>query len=178
LAFLNRAKKADRIYVKRLGFEPPPVSEKRRYQGDLSDILSYQRDEQTSADNSPTKAITILANMLTNHSKQLNRLPLTGEQKNTLEHVKAYFSAQLTANPKDITFIATLGKIQQADSLTLENCQDCINALTEKLWQTLPSPIAAPSTRQTSYSLQNTMLQKYQTFLQQHEKTHKKESQP
>ena len=28
LAFLNRAKKADRIYVKRLGFEPPPVSEK------------------------------------------------------------------------------------------------------------------------------------------------------
>jgi hypothetical protein len=178
LAFLNRAKQADRIYVKRLGFEPPPVSEKRRYQGDLSDILSYQRDEKTSADNGPTKAMAILANMLTNHSKQLNGLPLTGEQKNTLEHVKAYFSAQLTANPKDITFIATLEKIQQADSFTLENCQDCINLLTEKLWQTLPSPIAVPSTRQTSYSPQNTVLQKYQAFLQQHEKTYKKESQP
>lgn len=177
LAFLNRAKQADRIYVKRLGFEPPPVSEKRRYQGDLSDILSYQRNEKTSTDNSPTKTIAILANMLINHSKQLNGLPLTGEQKNALEHVKAYFSAQLTANPKDITFIATLEKIQQADSFTLENCQDCINALTEKLWQTLPSPVATPSTRQTSYSLQNTMLQKYQTFLQQHEKTHRKGSQ-
>jgi hypothetical protein len=177
LAFLNRAKQADRIYVKRLGFEPPPVSEKRRYQGDLSDILSYQRNEKISADSSPTKAMAILANILTNHSKQFNALPITGEQKKALERVKAYFSAQLTANPKDITFIATLGKIQQADSFTLENCQDCINALTEKLWQTLPSPIAAPSTRQTSYSLQNTMLQKYQEFLQQYEKTHKKESQ-
>ena len=32
-------KKAERIYVKRLGFEPPPVTEKRRYQGEQSDIL-------------------------------------------------------------------------------------------------------------------------------------------
>jgi hypothetical protein len=179
LAFLNRAKQADRIYVKRLGFEPPPVSEKRRYQGDLSDILSYQRDEQTPANNTPIKTIAVLANMLTNNSEQLNGIPLTGAQKSTLEKVKAYFSAQLTAHPKDITFIATLGKMQQADSFTLKNCQGCINALTEKLWQTLPSPIAAPTTRQTPYSLQNNMLQNYQTFLQQHneanEKVHKKE---
>ena len=38
LIWLNRAKKAQRIYVKRLGFEPPPVSEQRRYQGELTDI--------------------------------------------------------------------------------------------------------------------------------------------
>jgi hypothetical protein len=40
LKLLNLARKAERIYVKRLGFEPPPVTEQRRYQGEQSDILA------------------------------------------------------------------------------------------------------------------------------------------
>ncbi|AZQ84198.1 hypothetical protein EKO29_09290 [Colwellia sp. Arc7-635] len=40
LRLLNLAKKAERIYVKRLGFEPPPVTEQRRYQGEQTDILT------------------------------------------------------------------------------------------------------------------------------------------
>lgn len=40
LKLLNLARKAERIYVKRLGFEPPPVTEHRRYQGEQSDILA------------------------------------------------------------------------------------------------------------------------------------------
>ena len=170
LALLNRAKKADRIYVKRLGFEPPPVSEKRRYQGDLSDILSYQRDEQTLEKNAPIRAITELANMLNKSSATLTGTALTAEQTNLVEKVKAYFSTQLTTNPNQVTFIATLERIQQTNSLTLNNCKDCLRALIKKLWQTLPSPIATPATRQTSYSLQNNMLKKYQDFLQQHER--------
>jgi hypothetical protein len=175
LAFLNRAKKADRIYVKRLGFEPPPVSEKRRYQGDLSDILSYQRDEKTSKNNTAIHSIVSLLNMLNQSSQRLTTATLTAERIESVEQVKAYFSAQLAANPKDINFIATLEKIQQANSFTLNNCKNCISALIEKLWQALPSPIAAPTTRQTPYSLQNNMLQKYQVFLEQQQK---KESQP
>jgi hypothetical protein len=202
LVFLNRAKKADRIYVKRLGFEPPPVSEKRRYQGDLSDILSYQRAEKTPEKNAAIQSIVSLLNTLNQRSKQfttdaftaggsspelINSLELINSPEliKTIEQVKAYFSDQLTVNPKDITFIATLEKIQQADSFTLKNCKDCISALIDKLWQTLPSPIAAPATRQTSYSLQNGMLRQYQTFLQQykriqqeHEKSQKKAEQP
>ena len=91
----------------------------------------------------------------------------------SLEQVKTYFTAQLTSNPKDISYIATLEKIQQTQSFILNNCKDCIRALKEKLWQTLPSPIAVPIIRQTPYSLQNGMLQKYQAFLQQYQ-----ESQP
>jgi hypothetical protein len=176
LAFLNRAKKADRIYVKRLGFEPPPVSEKRRYQGDLSDILSYQRDEQTLKTNSTMPSmpsIVFLLNTLNQHSEPWTTRALTAEQTKSLENVKAYFSGQLTAHPNDINFIATLEKIQQANSFDLHNCKGCISALIKKLWQTLPSPIAPPTSRQTSYSLQNTMLQQYQAFLQQHEKRQK-----
>jgi hypothetical protein len=176
LAFLNRAKQADRIYVKRLGFEPPPVSEKRRYQGDLSDILSYQRDEQTLKTNSTMPSmpsIVFLLNTLNQHSDQWSSKALTTEQTKSLENVKAYFSEQLTANPNDINFIATLEKMQQANSFDLHNCKGCSTALIKKLWQTLPSPIAAPTTRQTTYSLQNTMLQQYQAFLQQHEKRQK-----
>ena len=43
LHFLNKAKKAERIYVKRLGFEPPPVTEERRYQGKLDNIEDRQQ---------------------------------------------------------------------------------------------------------------------------------------
>jgi len=173
LAFLNRAKKADRIYVKRLGFEPPPVSEKRRYQGNLLDILSYQRDEQTQQTNPSMPSIVSLLNTLNQRSEPWTTRTLTAEQKKSLENVKAYFSGQLAANPNDINFIATLEKMQQANSFDLHNCKGCISALIKKLWQTLPYPIAAPTSRQTSYSLQNTMLQQYQAFLQQHEKRQK-----
>ena len=172
LAFLNRAKKAGRIYVKRLGFEPPPVSEKRRYQGDLSDILSYQHDKKTSQKNTPIQSIISLLNILNQRSDSLitdaiTTDTITTEQRNILQQVKAYFSAQLTVSPKDITFIATLEKIQQAGSFKLDNCKDCINALLEKLWQAIPIPVAAPTAKQLPYSNQNDMLQKYQLFLQQ-----------
>ena len=174
LALLNRAKKAERIYVKRLGFEPPPVSEKRRYQGDLSDILNYQRNETTPKQNTSTQSVLALLTTLNQHlNKSLNNT-LTTEQTSILEKVKTYFSEQLSATPKDIAFIATLEKIQLADSFNLTNCEDCISELRKKLWQILPPPIAAPTTRQTSYSLQNKMLQKYQAFLQQQ----KKDAQP
>ena len=170
LALLNRAKKAERIYVKRLGFEPPPVSEKRRYQGDLSDILNYQRNETTPKQNTTTQSVLALLTTLNQHlNKSLNNT-LTTEQTSILEKVKTYFSEQLSATPKDIAFIATLEKIQLADSFNLTNCEDCISKLRKKLWQILPPPIAAPTTRQTSYSLHNNMLQKYQAFLHQQKK--------
>ena len=170
LALLNRAKKAERIYVKRLGFEPPPVSEKRRYQGDLSDILNYQRNETTPKQNTSTQSVLALLTILNQHlDKSLNNT-LTTEQTNILEKVKTYFSEQLSATPKDIAFIATLEKIQLADSFNLTNCENCISELRKKLWQILPPPIAAPTTRQTSYSLHNNMLQKYQAFLHQQKK--------
>jgi hypothetical protein len=190
LALLNRAKKAERIYVKRLGFEPPPVSEKRRYQGDLSDILNYQRNQKTPEQNTPMQSIVALLNLLNKyinqHLDQPFNKPLTTKQIDILEKVKMYFSEQLTNTPVDVTFIATLEKIQLGNSFNLPRCQDCISALRKRLWQTLPSPIALPVTRQTSYSLQNEMLQKYQAFLQQHEDEHqdeqkdekKEESQP
>ena len=167
LAFLNRAKKADRIYVKRLGFEPPPVSEKRRYQGDLSDILSYQRDKKTSEKNTPTQLAISLLNIINQKTKHFYGDAITTEQRNILEQVKANFSAQLTENPKDITFIATLEKIQRAGFFKLNDCKNCINALLEKLWQTIPAPVAAPVAKQLPYSNQNDMLQKYQLFLEQ-----------
>ena len=170
LALLNRAKKAERIYVKRLGFEPPPVSEKRRYQGDLSDILNYQRNETTPKQNTTTQSVLALLTTLNQHlNKSLNNT-LTTEQTSILEKVKTYFSEQLSATPKDIAFIATLEKIQLADSFNLTNCEDCISELRKKLWQILPPPIAAPTTRQTSYPLHNNMLQKYQAFLHQQKK--------
>jgi hypothetical protein len=169
LALLNRAKKAERIYVKRLGFEPPPVSERRRYQGDLSDILSYQRSESSPNKDNTLQAIKVLLNALNHKPELLPATTLTTEQINNLQQTKAYFSAQLTHNPQDISIVATLEKIQQTNSFNLVNCQDCIKQLRQRLWQALPVTIAQPVTRQTGYSANNPMLQSYRTFLQRQE---------
>ena len=40
LDFYNRAREADRIFTRRLGFEPPPVTEERRLTGDIDDVRS------------------------------------------------------------------------------------------------------------------------------------------
>ena len=178
LVFLNRAKQADRIYVKRLGFEPPPVSEKRRYQGDLSDILNYQRNEKFSKKTTPMQSVSALLKDLNQYLDRPFDMRLTAEQANILEKVISYFTGQLSSTPEVITFIATLEKIKLAGSFNLKNCQNCINVLHKKLWQTLPSPIAVPVTRQTPYSLQNNVLQKYQAFFQEHKKRTNEGAQP
>ena len=38
-------KNSARIYVHRIGFDPPPIKEEKRLTGDLKDILSYKKTE-------------------------------------------------------------------------------------------------------------------------------------
>lgn len=164
LKFLNMARKAERIYVKRLGFEPPPVSEQRRYQGELNDILSYHKDEKVVLPDSDSKKLSVLFKLL--HQEKVFERELTNPQVETLNHANQVLKNLLSVRPSLIKSVATIEKMIIANSLYLDDCPKCVNNLTSKLWQMLPTELAQPSSNKATYSKQNLLYQQYGEFLE------------
>ncbi|MDP5129336.1 MAG: hypothetical protein NWQ54_00540 [Paraglaciecola sp.] len=167
LRYLNRAKQAERIYVKRLGFEPPPVSEARRYQGKLNDIVARSQNKDLAT---LIQANTLIEDALRALNTWLfsadtaTQLTLNSEQFASL---KQLFLDEASQNTDAISFVATLEQLQlNADKLKLQ-CRRCIVALSQQLWQRLPAPVASPSTLKKAYLNSNSAVSNYQQFLQQ-----------
>jgi hypothetical protein len=170
LQYLNQAKKAERIYVKRLGFEPPPVSETRRYQGDQSEILSYQRIEHVSIGEDKGQDIVLLLqeiNKLQNQATDSAQQKVDGDTSKLISKVKQHLLSLTQQRPELIEYVAILENIQQQHSLYLVQCDDCLKRLNTQLWQLLPDTISRPMTRKTSYLYENTSLREYGEFLRQ-----------
>lgn len=131
LVYLTRAQKADRIYVKRLGFEPPPVNEERRYQGDLSDIEDIS-EEQT---------VEFGEDDLTDIYQQMQAAPLNqwnddiARLVNQVQHV---FNQRLEQQPELIRFVSMSQKLQAEQSLVADSCESCWQDIKQKLHRMLP----------------------------------------
>lgn len=169
LKFLKMAKKAERIYVKRLGFEPPPVTEQRRYQGELDDILTYQKEEQVGLPQTDMRKLSALFQMLNqnNASETANETPLTPSQKTHLLLAKKTIEKLINERPSLITSLATVEKLILADRLFIADCQQCVLNLQSKIWQVLSPEIASPALKKRRFLPQNNLVQQYGTFLEQ-----------
>lgn len=167
LQFLNRAKKAERIYVKRLGFEPPPVTESRRYQGDLSDILSYQQSEEIAETEAIEDSISLLLTQINSHSGENLDNPLPERTKKLISAIQAHLNTLVQQRPDMIKYVAILQRLQQANSLNLSDCEDCLQQLTQALWRLLPEPVAKPIPRREAYLNQQQSIKAYAEFLPQ-----------
>ena len=165
LEWLNRAKNAERIYVKRLGFEPPPVTEKRRYQGDLGDVLSYPRKAQVPPDKGNIQQLATLAQRL-NHTD----VPLGGGDVKLLTAVKIVLNDMLAQRPDLSDYVVTIQKMELASSWQPDNCQQCASKLQAQLWQLLPKVVAPPAPRKLHYSNLNGSIKSYAEFLRQQSK--------
>lgn len=182
LNYLNRAKQAERIYVKRLGFEPPPVSEERRYQGKLKDILSYQRSTQASSPaNLNTKVLAFMAAV--NHAvtlqhdlqqeqqqnQQQDKLPkkLSPSERKTVDDIAQLLTERLNQSPEWVEQLATIKRIQMANSFTLDNCEACLANLMVDLNTLVSTQIAPPLLRQSALSTQNAASKAYSEMLLQ-----------
>jgi len=178
LNYLNRAKQAERIYVKRLGFEPPPVSEERRYQGKLKDILSYQRNTQAALPVSlNTKVLAFMAAV--NHAvtlqqeqqqnQQQEKLPkkLSPSERQTVDDMAQLLTDRLNQSPEWVEQLATIKRIQMANSFTLDNCEACLPNLMVDLNTLLSTQIAPPLLRQSALSTQNAASKAYSEMLLQ-----------
>jgi hypothetical protein len=164
LRFLNRARKAERIYVKRLGFEPPPVTEQRRYQGELGDILDGQQRQRSDPEDAVLQAEDIRSLLALLTSMQTVD-DLNSDQQQQFEAVKRQLVERTVTQPALIEAVAILARLRQGNSNRLVDCVDCVQRLTEILWQLLPAPVAAPVSRRAPYSDQNSAVRHYGTFL-------------
>jgi len=165
LDYLNRAKQAERIYVKRLGFEPPPVSEERRYTGKLNEILSYQRDITISlAPDRYDDFIGMIA--LLNRHLAFNSQIETANERSLINRVTATLTEQLSTESAWLKHVATLKQIQLKGDFNLDNCDDCIHALISQLYEVLPEPIAQPSRPVRTYSNKHKSMRAYAEALE------------
>lgn len=166
LNYLNRAKQAERIYVKRLGFEPPPVTEERRYTGKLKDILSYQRDTQialTSDQNSQYVALVVLVNnylTLAENTLKTNKI-LTPEARDIIDKMVIHLTNKLASEPEWISQLATLKRIQMANSLRIQDCLNCLQSLLSELSRQILAPIAQPYFQEKTYSTKHPAVRAY-----------------
>ncbi len=145
--YLKLAKQAERIYVKRLGFEPPPVSEDKRLTGELTDIKSYSRDTQAreinDSDDELFRRVFTLLNKL--------QSTLNTEQKQHLDKLKTRLTELAETRPGLIRQAATIERILLGNSVELTDCDECLLKLKQKLWQLVTSPVSHPVAGQQSY---------------------------
>jgi hypothetical protein len=151
--YFRLARKAERIYVKRLGFEPPPVSEDKRLTGELSDILSYTIDYAPVAfDSEQQKTIKTAYHYLTGQA-DYDEFP---------EQLLRLLQMQLIEQSKQreslFQYATILEKIIQNRSLTLDGCEQCVRSLANKLFQLIELKQSVPSTQRTKLDFSSASL--------------------
>jgi hypothetical protein len=172
LKYLNLAKKAERIYVKRLGFEPPPVSEERRYQGEMTDIKNYTQHQNPVISNEEQLSLMRVFTLLNSYSNSRdygqNKVLNLVEQKD-VEMVKVQFEHQLENRPALIEYVAILQRILLAKNLNLPQCATCINDLAYKIWKLIPQNVAIPVVNKKSYTNNEKLIREYGFYLRKQE---------
>ncbi|QHJ13184.1 hypothetical protein FX988_03443 [Paraglaciecola mesophila] len=167
LIWLNRAKKAERIYVKRLGFEPPPVSEQRRYQGELTDI-------NTDAQHTPnvtndTDVRTLKKTIAVLNAPLRANTPFNEQEKALLSQTEALLNSLLAETPEVIDALASLTQIQRSNRRNPNQCSSCLPRLTGQLWRLLPSPRYQVQQPTKLYSDTQPAIKQFAEFKQQQE---------
>jgi hypothetical protein len=160
--YLKLARQADRIYAKRLGFEPPPVSEDKRLTGELDDILNFALSVEDRPD-LKSEAMVIKNSYQLLNSK-LTEANLTTAQKLVLSELREKLLDMASTRPVLIKYAAIIEQILIVGKNELEDCEQCIVELKQKLWQLLPEPLSLPKIkvefRAENSSATNSYLQK------------------
>jgi hypothetical protein len=166
--YLKLARQADRIYVKRLGFEPPPVTEDRRLTGELDEILTYQTGENTGPDDhseSRTQQI-LLRDVWLMFSTQLRNAELSAEQIESLTQLSGYFMGLSKQRPALIKQAATVEKLLLAGRLHMNNCENCIQELNTTIWNLMDDAAAHLQPGKAAYFNSEDLIKAYQNELQ------------
>ncbi|MEE4173770.1 MAG: hypothetical protein V2I57_05915 [Xanthomonadales bacterium] len=142
LKYLNLARQADRIYTRRLGFEPPPVTEERRLTGELDEIESRIRRESAAPDPDSTALIAALQAWLATRSPSA---PVDENGRLLLRQAATEFTRRSAQRPALIRQAATLEKMLLAGRLEVPGCPECLDRLRQATWSLLPPATPAPA---------------------------------
>jgi len=156
--YLKMAQQADRIYTRRLGFEPPPVSEDRRLEGDLDEIRSYDTTSENrwSVENDQVllrESFELLStqrgSIIEDHQRQL----LIGLGQRLTD-----WSQQ---RPALIRQAATVERLLLEGLIELPSCGECIDSLMARIWKLLAPTAATPEYGRRYYFTDDELVNSY-----------------
>ena len=141
LKYLKLARQADRIYVKRLGFEPPPVSEEKRLTGELDEIPSMEKRINFVLDDTSQRLLQNSYRLLASSWGAMNKHDFM-----LLNKLRDWVSSQIDERPALIRTQVQLETLLANKSWQPEICFECQQNLQQKVWQLLSSPEPAAFT--------------------------------
>ena len=126
LDYLKQVQQANRIYVRRAGFEPPPLDEGKRHSGELDDV------NRQNAVQAPPRDL----------------------EEGTLTRAHQQLSSGLL--PENPSLLPDLLRPEDRANALLDiarlrddaNCEDCVTRLQSAIWSALAEPTPRPSRRQ------------------------------
>lgn len=165
--YLKLARQADRIYTKRLGFEPPPVSEDRRLSGELDEILSYRLDEPLRDYDSRSQAwnqqlLVDVYHLLSTHSSLIT---FNEHERELLGRLSSELTSWSQQQPGLIQHAATLEKLLISGQLQLDECENCIKDLADTVWNQLDESAAQLHQHRASWYPDEGLIQSYRQVL-------------
>ena len=161
LELIQNIKNSSRIYVHRIGFDPPPLKEDKRLTGELKDVGSYQTTQDYEQDlifEGIRKAIAELGNLQESKSDKLSE-----RSKEIFNEAGIELAREAIEMPGQ--FLGTLKALKKLSGGQLEgfNLQEIQHAL----WEALPKPKdkAIPS-RSYQNNLDQLMLEELEAYEQ------------
>ena len=134
--YLKLARQADRIYVKRLGFEPPPVSEDNRLQGKLDEIRSYRLTSPDAGSNMTRQPADqlLLKKVYQLLGRYSSESELNDGERELLHHLGGKFTLWSQQNSALIRHAATLEKLALEANPDTDSCKTCRKELESAIW--------------------------------------------
>lgn len=162
--YLKLARQADRIYVKRLGFEPPPVSEDRRLTGELDEIINDQQASIVSVIDPGSRQwvqnnLKAVYHTLTTHSSEYL---LDENERGLLSTLSLEFTRLSQQRAALIRHAATLEKLSLAGQLKLAACESCLPDLKRTIWNLIEEGPGQLHHRDSSWYADDELIQSYQ----------------
>ncbi len=167
--YLKLARQADRIYVKRLGFEPPPVSEERRLSGKRDEIISYRLsapEASVAAQDQQTDQMLLkdVYQILKEHSSGSE---FNADERERLASLGRVFTRWSQQRAGLIQFAASLEKLSVGGRMQLPSCDTCLQDLETAIWNQIGASEAPLHRRNATWYADDGLIEAYQQFLQQ-----------
>lgn len=165
--YLQLARQADRIYVKRLGFEPPPVSEDRRLTGELDEIRSYRDSVHHEPENRSGREADqwLFREVYQLLGANTRTASLTTTQRDLLARLSQTLTRLSGQYPMLIHQAAMVEELLLAGHLKADGCNDCGQELGTTLWRLMDEGQAPLQHQRAAWYPGDDMVRDYQRLL-------------
>ena len=130
LAAIKELQQAERIYLHKTAFAPPPLEESMRFSGEATDLRPVQREHLPLTD-AAQQRVRVLLDQLTAAEPVVDAALLDAIQQDLRARLRDSGQAEIA--------LASLERLQQWQN----GCSDCAMALRDQLAALLPTPVPA-----------------------------------